>query len=163
MGIPVRERVRHNGAMDAVRRAVLRVVGALAAMTGAFFAAVGGVDLVTGGDPQTDPAVLVGLLVVGLLLVGCGVWMIRAARPRFTLPPDDPEARVLALAEARGSRLTVDEVAAHCHLSRAESKRLLDKLTVDNAAEMDVTDGGVLVYTFPGLLSPAEKRTARDF
>jgi hypothetical protein len=61
------------------------------------------------------------------------------------------EARVLALAEAMGGELTVDATAAHCGLGVIQSKAILDRLVIENGAQLQVTDDGVLVYSFPGL------------
>jgi hypothetical protein len=81
-------------------------------------------------------------------------------------PPADAaerERRVLRLAEREHGRLTVTEVSAHCGLTIAEAKTELDRLVTAEVAELQVTPGGVLVYTFPGFLSDEEKRRAVDF
>lgn len=73
------------------------------------------------------------------------------------------ERRVLRLAEREHGRLTVQEVAAGCAMTVAEAKTELDRLVIAEIAEMRVTEGGVLVYRFPGFLSDEEKARATDF
>jgi hypothetical protein len=141
---------------DLGRRAVA-VVGLLLAILGGLGIIGALVDLSSGAQGPVDVAVL--LLLFGALLVG-GAWLTwTRGRPR----PDDPERCILALAEARRGRLTVDEVAAHCQLGLEQAKQLLDRLTAREAARMLVTEDGVVVYHFPGFLSPSEKDAAADF
>ena len=81
-------------------------------------------------------------------------------------PPADGaerERRVLRLAEREHGLLTVQEVAAGCAMTVAEAKAELDRLVIAEIAEMRVSEGGVLVYRFPGFLSDEEKARATDF
>lgn len=105
------------------------VVGIALVLCSSFFVIGALGDLHTGGSPDSDPAVLLGLAVFFLLLAACGVWMAVAnlGQPRQAAAPS-AEARILALAEERDGRLTVDEVAAACGLSLAQSKDALDRL-----------------------------------
>jgi hypothetical protein len=75
----------------------------------------------------------------------------------------DLEQRVIDRAKAAGGRVTVAEVAADCDLKLEESKRLLERFVLAGAAEMLVTDDGILVYRFPDFLSPERKARAREF
>jgi hypothetical protein len=78
-------------------------------------------------------------------------------------PAGNPEHRVLRLAEREHGRVTVPEVAAHCDLTVAEAKAILDGFVVQEVAALHVTDAGVLVYVFDGFLSDSEKARAEDF
>jgi hypothetical protein len=114
------------------------------------------------GDSDSTPGTLVGLAVFFLFLAACGAWMAvdNIWRPRREAAVTLDE-RILALAEARAGRLTVDEVAVACRLSVLRSKAALDRLAAAGAAAMQATDGGILVYAFPGFLSDPEKREAK--
>ncbi|MCC7495686.1 MAG: hypothetical protein IT204_25270 [Fimbriimonadaceae bacterium] len=96
-----------------------------------------------------------------------------AGRPGPPPPPSAPpqrptteEAReraVLRLAEQEHGRVTVPEVAARCDLTIAEAKAALDRMVQLQAAHMQVTPSGGLVYVFPGFMSDEEKARATDF
>jgi hypothetical protein len=45
----------------------------------------------------------------------------------------------------------------------AEAKATLDRLVLQQAATIQVTQAGILVYVFPGFLSDDEKASATDF
>jgi hypothetical protein len=90
-----------------------------------------------------------------------------ATPPEPAMPPElaaaDPEHRVLLFAEWERGRLTLAETAAHCDLTVAEAKSILDRLVLHQVAALHVTDAGVLVYVFDGFLSDDEKARARGF
>ncbi|MFN8635776.1 MAG: hypothetical protein U0893_18160 [Chloroflexota bacterium] len=75
----------------------------------------------------------------------------------------DREQLILHLAEREGGRLTVVEAATHADLTVADAKAVLDRLVLQQAAQIQVTTAGVLVYVFPGFLSDDEKAGATDF
>jgi hypothetical protein len=82
------------------------------------------------------------------------------------VPPASPaerERRVLQYAEREHGRVTVPEVAANCGMTIAEAKLELDRLAASGAADLRVTEHGVLVYVFAGFLSDEEKSRASDF
>jgi hypothetical protein len=136
-------------------------------------ATMAGVDLANGGgESKTEPSVLVGIMVFSVgVLVACGSLLWRMLRPtpsgsgasRPARTDADREREVLRLAEIEHGRLTVTETAARCDLTIAEAKEALDRLAAQQAAEIQVTQNGVLVYVFPGFLSDDDKSRARDF
>jgi hypothetical protein len=94
----------------------------------------------------------------------------RPAGQQSTAQPDRPpadaaerERRVLKLVEREHGRVTIPEVASHCVMTIEESKRELDRLVLQQVAEIQVTASGVLVYVFPGFLSDEDKARASDF
>ena len=91
----------------------------------------------------------------------------RSGQPGSQPPPPADEAererRVLRLAEQEHGRVTVPEVAARCTLTIEEAKTELDRLVLNQIAEIQVTTGGVLVYVFRGFLSDKDKARATDF
>ena len=67
---------------------------------------------------------------------------------------------MLRFAEAEHGRVTVPEVATSCDMTIAEAKATLDRLVTQQAATIQVTQAGVLVYVFPGFLSDDDKARA---
>ncbi|HEX7089523.1 MAG TPA: hypothetical protein VF192_05265 [Longimicrobiales bacterium] len=114
--------------------------------------------------PATLVAVLIG---VGLPAFG-GVALIarpgarrRLARRREELRRQTLEAEVLRLAGRHGGRLTVVEVVTELAVDADDAKQVLDALMVGGLAEIEVTDSGMLVYTFRDVASLPHKSSAR--
>jgi hypothetical protein len=173
-----------------MERGCLGAVGIGIMLFSGFFVAAALGDILSGGDGKTSMGVLVGLLVFfgGLFLVGAYLaWRMflspraRAAgrsgadgssgpatgspAPPCPAPPSDAdrERQILRFAEAEKGRVTVPEVATHCDMTLAEAKAALDRLVLQQAASIQVTRAGVLVYVFPGFLSDEDKASATDF
>lgn len=62
----------------------------------------------------------------------------------------DLEREVLKLARAHHGRLTVADIAVETDLRLDESKRLMEYMVRCDAAQTHLTDGGNVVYVFPG-------------
>ena len=165
-----------------MERGCLGSVGIGIALFSAFFVVTAVVESATGGDGKTSPGVYAGLIVFfGLLMAGGAylAWRMFTKKPTTAgvagvgtgasgqTPPTrseaDRERLILRLAEQEHGRVTVPEVAARCDLTIAESKATLDRLVMAQVATIQVTQGGVLVYVFPGLLSDDEKAQSKDF
>jgi hypothetical protein len=58
------------------------------------------------------------------------------------------DAEILKLAMAHQGRLTEVEVASALALPAGEAKESLDRLVTREVADLEITDEGVLVYTF---------------
>ena len=84
----------------------------------------------------------------------------RSAR-RDQLRRQTVEAELLRLAAAHGGRLTVVEVVSELALSSDDAKAALDSLTMQEIADMAVTDSGTIVYTFRDIERALEKGSAR--
>lgn len=102
----------------------------------------------------SSPATIVALLVtVGLPAVG-GVALLRGrlggpSRARLDrLRQQTLEAEVLRLAVQHRGRLTAVDVAGAFALTPEDAKATLDGLVTREVADLEVTDEGVLVYTF---------------
>lgn len=168
-----------------MERGCLGAVGIGIVLVSGFFVAAALGDILSGGDGKTSMGVLVGLLVFfgGLMAVGAYLaWRMfrprgasvganggaggdQAGSGRRTRPPTDADRdrQVLRFAETEKGRVTVPEVAAHCDMTIAEAKATLDRLVLQQAATIHVTQAGVLVYVFPGFLSDEDKARATDF
>jgi hypothetical protein len=162
-------------------RWMLGAIGIGIALVSGFFVAAAVVESATGGDGKTSPGVYAGLIFFfgGAFLVGAYLaWrMLRSRRATGGEPASGPagaerprqpsdadrERQVLRVAEQEKGRLTVPEVATHCDMTIAEAKATLDRLVLQEAATIQVTRAGILVYVFPGFLSDEEKAAATDF
>ena len=71
------------------------------------------------------------------------------------------ESEILRLAMLRDGRLTVVEVASARALTAEESKTVLDALVTREIADLDITDAGVLVYSFHEARHVGDKHSAR--
>ena len=150
---------------------LLGLVGLVVALFGALFFTIAVTELATGGDGRTSFGVYVGLVVFLGLTTAAGAWLawsrlwMTPGRPGYRPPRTsdaEREQRILDLAERQRGRVTVAEVAARCDLPVQESKAALDRLVLHGAAELQVSEGGVLVYVFPGFLSDEEKARAGE-
>jgi hypothetical protein len=160
-------------------RGCLTAVGLMIALVSAFFVAAAVVESASGGDGKTSPGVYAGLIVFfGGTFVGGAylVWRMLQKRPGIDgsgdpladeppAPPTeaDRERQVLRFAEQEHGRVTIPEVAAGCDMPIAEAKATLDRLVTLQAAGVQVTQSGVLVYVFPGFMSDEDKARAGDF
>lgn len=145
------------------------------ALGSAMFFTMFAVDLVTGGNPDTTPSVLAGLVIFfgGLAISsGYGAWRMlttkgaRARAPDAVAPPSGIdialEARVLALAAKSNGRVTIAEVAVACAVPLEQAEKALDELAQRGHANMHITDDGQRVYVLEGFLSDAQKQEAQD-
>ena len=71
------------------------------------------------------------------------------------------ESEILRLAMLQGGRLTAVEVASTLALQPEEAKTSLDSLVTREIADLDITDAGVLVYTFHDARHVGGKNSAR--
>jgi len=161
-----------------VARGCLAAVGIAIALFSAFFVAAFVVESATGGDGKTSAGDYVGMIVVfgGMGAAGAYLaWRMLRHKPAagsggqagtaWPGPPTegDRERQVLRFADSEHGRVTIPEVATHCDVTIAEAKAILDRLVLQHAATIQVTQSGVLVYVFPGFLSDDDKASAKDF
>ena len=106
------------------------------------------------GLSLTDPtAFFAVLLTVGLPAIG-GITLLRGSLGRNSktrmnqLRQQTIEAEILKLAAQHRGRLTAVEVTTTLGLSGEDAKASLDEMVRREAADLEVTDDGVLVYTF---------------
>jgi hypothetical protein len=123
-------------------------------------------------NTETDasgPARAVALLITVLLPAAGAVLLARShfgeksrlTGRRATLARHATESEILRLAQGRGGKLMAVEAAMAMHLAEDVARESLDAMVAEGRAELEVTDGGSLVYTFPTLLQLGDKRTAR--
>jgi hypothetical protein len=110
---------------------------------------------------------LAALLITVALPGGFGVALLRGGmrggssdRTR-ELRRQTIDAEILKLAMAQQGRLTEVEVASTLALPAGEAKAALDGMVARQVADLEVTDSGVLVYTFHEARHLGEKQEAR--
>lgn len=128
---------------------LLTLAGALAVIFFGFYIA---------RAPFLWPPFLLSLAALGLGLN----WVIKASKADGLQMKRKREQFALMLARDRGGRVTVLELATASSWSFQECKELLDRLVIDDVADVNVTAGGEMVYVFRGLLSTEEKESAQD-
>ena len=111
------------------------------------------------------PATLAALVItVGLPAIG-GVALLRGGRRRSArvdrLRQQTLEAEILRLAMRHAGRLTAVEVASEFALTPEAAKETLDGMVTRELADLALTDGGLIVYTFEEARRVGEKHGAR--
>jgi hypothetical protein len=112
---------------------------------------------------------MIAILVSVVLPAAAGVALLRAANRTerrggkrvAQLRQATIESEILRLAMLHGGRLTAVEVASALALPAEEAKATLDGLVTREVADLDITDAGVLVYTFHDAKHVGDKHSAR--
>lgn len=120
--------------------------------------------------PVSVPAAMATLLFTVGLPAAAGIALIRShlgtrgrlARRREDLRRQTQEAELLKLAQEAGGKLTVVEVASRLALPMTTVETLLNGLHERGAAEIEVTDAGLIVYRFPDVQHLPGKSGSRD-
>jgi hypothetical protein len=107
------------------------------------------------------------LLVVVAPALGGGLllrsWFVRRSylkRRRDRLRQQTLEAEVLKLARDREGSLTVLDLVSELGITREEAGAVLDSFAVHGAAEAEISESGVLIYTFAEMRNLPERRSA---
>lgn len=111
----------------------------------------------------------VAFLMAVVLPAAVGVYILRAAGRgerelhdrREALRRKTVEAEIVKLAGRREGKLTAVEVVAALAVDRETAEELLQKLVREGLAEVEVSESGVLVYSFYELRHLDEKATAK--
>jgi hypothetical protein len=112
------------------------------------------------------PATIGALLVAVVLPAVAGIALIRGigsaeqAR-RDSLRQQTIEAEVMKLAIQHKGKLTTLEVATALALQQDETKLALDAMVEREIADIEITDDGVIVYTFDAAKRLGAKETSR--
>lgn len=112
------------------------------------------------------PATIGALLVAVVLPAASGIALIRGigsaeqAR-RDSLRQQTIEAEVMKLAIQHKGKLTTLEVATALALQQDETKLALDAMVEREIADIEITDDGVIVYTFDAARRLGAKDTSR--
>lgn len=126
------------------------------------------------GFLNTDAAVSAGArmaaLAITVVLPAAGAALLArshfAEKSRLTgrraeLRRQATESELLRLAQGRGGKLMAVEAAMALHIAEDSARQTLDGMVAGGRAELEVTDEGNLVYSFPTLAQLSDKSTAR--
>jgi hypothetical protein len=145
------------GGLHPVLRSILGVLGIGIALISLLFVVMAIGDLTGGNAYESEVSVVVALLLFFLGTGASGTWMawrnLRRVRHGAPETPEELEQRILSIARALRGRVTVLEVAARCGISIEEAKEALSRMNRAGVIEPSLTEDGVMVYHFPGLLS----------
>lgn len=128
-----------------------RKVGGAALLLVAAFMLVG---FLRSGASLLSLTGMIAVLLTVALPAFVGATMLRGtlggtARGRMhALRQQTIEAEIMKLAMAQQGRLTEVEVASALALPAGEAKAALDALVAREVADLEITDAGILVYTF---------------
>ena len=143
-----------------------KLVGGVALLAVALLMVVG--FLRSGADPFALRTLFALLIAAGLPAAGGGLLLARhfgvgrrIEHRRDELRRDTLEAEILRMAGRQGGRLTAVEVAGELAVPTTTAEELLNELMAREMAEIEVTDSGLLVYTFHDVRHLSEKETAR--
>ena len=144
-----------------------KLIGGSALIAVALFMLVGFLNV---SRPLSGPAAIATLLFTVALPGAVGLALVRShfaarrglARRREALGRQTQEAELLKLAQEHQGRLTVVEAASRLALPAAAVEELLRGLHNQGLAEIEITDAGLLVYTFPDVQKLPGKGTSRD-
>ena len=112
----------------------------------------------------SGPATVIALLLTVVAPAMGGIALLRRRRQdarTLALRQETLEAEVLGLAMRHQGRLTAVEVATEFGLSPEEAKAVLDGLVTREVADLEMTDRGVLVYSFHEARHVGGKHDAR--
>ncbi len=121
-------------------------------------------------DSDVSAGARLAALAITVLLPAAGALLLArshfAEKSRLTgrraeLRRHATESELLRLAQGRGGKLMAVEAAMSLHLSEETARETLDVMVAGGRAELEVTDEGNLVYTFPTLTALSDKSTAR--
>jgi hypothetical protein len=102
----------------------------------------------------SSPTALFALLLVVVAPAGAGIALLRGSLGRNSaarmaqLRQQTIDAEILRVAMERGGRLTAVEIATSLGLDAGDAKAALDDLVQRQVADLEVSDEGVLIYTF---------------
>ena len=108
------------------------------------------------------------LLTVGLPAVGAGL-LLRShlndrrlgSGARDAIRAQTFRSEILRLASRKGGKLTVAEVIAELAIPKATAESALEALHLEELAEIEITESGMLVYEFPDIRRLGEKGGAK--
>jgi hypothetical protein len=114
------------------------------------------------------PGVVAFLLTVGLPATGAAL-LLRShlegrrigAGARDAIRAQTIRSEILRVATRKGGKLTVPEVMAELAVDKATAEAALQALHLEELAEIEITESGMLVYEFPDIRRLGEKDAAK--
>jgi hypothetical protein len=102
-------------------------------------------------------------LILGILPTVLGIWLIVGMiRKNSTHKKNDDEKIILSIAKKYSGRLTAADLAMESDFSMTSAKVLLDEYVKQGFVELKISDSGVFVYEFHGIISEEERTSAQN-
>jgi hypothetical protein len=144
----------------------MKLAGAVALALLSLFMFVGFLNtdnVLSAGATMAALGITVALPAAGALLLARSHYAERSrlSGRRAALTRHAMESEILRLAQGRGGKLMAVEAAMAMHLAEDTARETLDRMVSEGRAELEVTEGGNLVYSFPTLTQLGDKRTAK--
>ncbi len=132
---------------------LILLAGLALCLFGALFAVGGLANAIEPPEGQSAAVFVLLTLFLGVVPFVGGMWMCVWSRRRSKMRLVESQERlILQLAQQRGGRLTVADVALNTALSSNQAQLLLEQYHLDGLSRVGVSDGGVVEYTFQGLV-----------
>lgn len=142
---------------------ILPIFGFIAALFSLLFCWMAIYDLLNPGNTDTEPGVLIGLLIFFSITLGAGIFMMLKGSWRYKRRKYEKiEREILSLIAQKGGRITPEEIALNSQMSVEDAKVHLDRMCENGSGELQVTESGRLVYVFLGFITADEKKSARS-
>mgnify|MGYP001351505245 CR=1 FL=1 len=140
------------------------VIGITAALFSLFCLLAGIVSFFDQSNGINIVGQLVGMVILVILPAIIAFFLLKwafTAHKYHRRKLNKKERMVLQLAEERGGRLTLTELAMETPLTLEEAKELLDEWANKGYAAIKISEKGTLVYHFYDMLTKKEKRDAK--
>ena len=137
-------------------------LGACFSIVGSLFFAISFFIWVYFDNPYSEGFSL-PFVIMFLVMIVVGVWMIIRNRKQLQqIERQALEQKVLTAIQANAGQVTAAEVAVLAGCSLEQATKHLDQLCEKGMGELQVTEGGRLVYLFTGFAQTSDKATARS-
>lgn len=122
-------------------------------------------------DLKVDPSVKISTFALAVMLpFGSGVGLLyghqrdrhQRLQSRQSQVLNTHTSTILQFAQQHNGKLTIVEVVAGLGLTPEQGQRAIDRLMKAQLAELEVTDSGTLVYTFPDIQALPEKANSQS-
>ncbi|KAA3618765.1 MAG: hypothetical protein DWQ05_07330 [Calditrichaeota bacterium] len=103
-------------------------------------------------DPENEKSTtewIIWTVLLGIIPMVAGFLICRKMKLQAkNRDSESLERQLLQLAKSNKGRLTIAEVSMNMAISSAEAKNLLDECHLNNLADIEASDSGVVTYTF---------------
>ncbi|MBN2572451.1 MAG: hypothetical protein JXA68_10010 [Ignavibacteriales bacterium] len=152
----------------------MQIVAFIVFVLSIFFLIAAVNDLITGGKGKTDAGVVYGLYIF-FIIIGGGMLYIFSERYEYGLgyciiifcltsliilskKKKYFPKKLLGFIKSKNGSVTVIEVVTEFNLSPDDAKNKLDDLCTKIGGEINISDKGVMIYSFYGFISDIEKK-----
>ena len=128
---------------------LIYVLGILIILFGLLMTTGGLINLFDASQEDSAAKLLVMVGLLGIVPIIVGFVMCRKMKRNARHRKDERiERQILQLAKDNQGQLTISEVSRQLSLSSTEAKAVLDQCHLNNLAELQMSDTGVVVYRF---------------